>query len=219
MDSSLFLNDGTGRFTRIALPRLAQISPGFGIVLRDVDLDGRPDCYLVHNHFNPMEELGEMASGLGQLLLNTGEAETPFRAEGSAESGLEVPGDSKSLGAGDLDGDGRVDFVVGVNREVPSVFLNRSTPPAGREPLSIRLTGKKGNLLAVGARVEVRAEGLPLQVAEITGGGSYLTQADSVLTFSRAAGKSAAVTIRWPDGTIQSAEADPAQPALIIEQK
>jgi hypothetical protein len=219
MDSSLFLNDGTGRFTRIALPRLAQISPGFGIVLRDVDLDGRPDCYLVHNHFNPMEELGEMASGLGQLLLNTGEAETPFRAEGSAESGLEVPGDAKSLGAGDLDGDGRVDFVVGVNREVPSVFLNRSTPPAGREPLSIRLTGKKGNLLAVGARVEVRAEGLPLQVAEITGGGSYLTQADSVLTFSRAAGKSAAVTIRWPDGTIQSAEADPAQPALIFEQK
>jgi len=219
MDSSLFLNDGTGRFTRTALPRPAQISPGFGIVLRDVDLDGRPDCYVVHNHFNPMEEVGEMASGLSQLLLNTGEVESLFRAEGSAESGLEVPGDAKSLGAGDLDGDGLVDFVVGVNSGPPAVFLNRSALGADRHPLSLRLRGKKGNVLAVGARVEVRVGGVPLQTAEVSGGGSYLTQSDSLLHFAGMSGAPAAITIRWPDGGTDSLEADPSDRVLTVEQK
>jgi len=219
MDSSLFLNDGTGRFTRTALPRLAQISPGFGIVLRDVDLDGRPDCYLVQNHFTPTEEIGEMASGLSQLLLNTGDPESPFRVEGSALSGLEVPGDAKSLGAGDFNGDGLVDFLVGVNNGPAALFLNRSALAADRSPLSLRLVGKMGNALAVGARVEVRVEGLPLQAAEITGGGSYLTQSDSLLQFAAVSGKPASITIRWPDGAIESLEAPPADRNLTVEQK
>ena len=47
MDCSLLTNDGAGNFTMTALPHLAQISPGFGVVLRDVDLDGLTDCYIV----------------------------------------------------------------------------------------------------------------------------------------------------------------------------
>jgi hypothetical protein len=76
-----------------------------------------------------------------------------------------------------------------------------------------------GNALAVGARVEVRVEGLPLQTAEITGGGSYLTQSDSLLQFAAVSGKPASITIRWPDGAIESLEAPPADRNLTVEQK
>lgn len=219
MDSSVFLNDGTGRFIRTALPRITQVSPGFGILLRDLDLDGRPDCYVVQNHFTPTEEIGEMASGLSQLLINTGDPKAPFRPEGSRESGLEVPGDAKSLGASDLNRDGLVDFLVGVNNAPPALYINTSSPGAANQSVSIRLVGQQGNLQAVGARVTLRAEGLPSQVAEVVGGGSYLSQSDAVLVFARPAGKTAELSIRWPDGTEQNVPVTATDRNLVIEKK
>lgn len=219
MDSSIFLNDGAGRFTRTALPRLTQVSPGFGILLRDVDLDGRPDCYVVQNHYTPTEEIGEMASGLSQLLLNTGDPERLFEPEGAKESGLEVPGDAKSLGASDLNRDGLVDFLVGVNDAAPELFINTPNPAAVNEPLSVRLVGEPGNPMAVGARITVRAEGLPLQMAEVVGGGSYLSQSDATCLFARPAGKTAELSIRWPDGTEQTAKVAAGDHHFVIEKK
>ncbi len=201
MDSSVFLNDGDGTFTRQPLPRMAQISPGFGIVLRDVNLDGRPDCYLVHNHYTPTQEIGEMASGLGLLLLGTGDPAKPFEAEWSSHSGLEVPGDAKSLGAVDINRDGLTDFLVGVNNEDPAVFINQGKPAGDHAPLRVQLTGQPGNPQAAGARVTFRAEGLPDQTAEITVGGSYLTHSDTTLIFATPGGGAPGrLTVRWPDG-------------------
>lgn len=204
MDSSVFLNDGSGRFVREALPRLAQISPGFGIVLRDVDLDGRPDCLLVHNHFNPTEEIGEMAMGLGLFLRNTGGSDPLFEPEWPAESGFEVPGDGKSLGAADLDGDGRADFLAGVNDAPADLFLARGALPEGHRPLVLRFAGPPGNPLALGARAELAIEGFPKQVREIRGGGSYLSQSEAALFLARPADRGGSLTIRWPDGSTET---------------
>ena len=41
------------------------------------------------------------------------------------ESGLEVPGDAKSLGATDVNLDGKIDFLITVNNDDPQIFLNR----------------------------------------------------------------------------------------------
>ncbi|MCB1079094.1 MAG: VCBS repeat-containing protein, partial [Verrucomicrobiae bacterium] len=71
MDSSVLINDGTGHFTILPLPRLAQLSPGYGIVLRDLNLDGRTDCYLVQNILSVTDDVGEMASGVSLLLRGT----------------------------------------------------------------------------------------------------------------------------------------------------
>lgn len=200
-ETSVFLNDGTGRFTRKALPRLAQISPGFGIVLRDLDLDGRPDCVLAQNHFNPMEEIGEMASGLGLFLRNTGDPEALFAAEWPAQSGFEVPGDAKSLGAADLDGDGRPELLVGVNDAAPDLFLHGAPPSGTLAPLKVTLQGPARNPLAIGARATLKAEGRPSQVRELVGGGSYLAQSEAALFFARDATAEAILSIRWPDGS------------------
>ena len=49
LESGVLINDGEGRFTFYALPRIAQVSPGYGVVLTDVDGDGTADLYLVQN--------------------------------------------------------------------------------------------------------------------------------------------------------------------------
>ncbi len=214
-ETSVFLNDGTGRFTRKPLPRLAQISPGFGVVLRDLDLDGRPDCVLAQNHFNPMEEIGEMASGLGLFLRNTGDPEALFAAEWPAQSGFEVPGDSKSLGAADLDGDGRAEILVGVNAAPPEMFLNAAPPAGSLAPLKVTLKGPARNSLAIGARATLKAEGRPTQVREVVGGGSYLTQSEAALFFAREPASEAILSIRWPDGGEEEHRLPPSDVSLL----
>lgn len=209
MDSSVFLNDGGGRFTRHPLPRMAQISPGFGIALRDLDLDGRLDLVMVHNHFQPTDEIGEMAMGLGQVLLNTGgDGGDLFRAEPLSESGFAVAGDAKSLGASDVNRDGRPDFLAGVNDDRPELFLQRPADAEGgaNVPLAVRVAGPRGNPDGLGTRLVLRLEGLPPQVRELTGGGSYLTRSDPAVHFARIPGRHASLEIRWPDGRTTTRE-------------
>ena len=58
--SGVLINDGGGHFEFRPLPRIAQISPGFGVVLEDVNADGNPDIYLAQNFFSPQPETGHM---------------------------------------------------------------------------------------------------------------------------------------------------------------
>ena len=68
----LFLNDGNARFKFEPLPRIAQFSPGFGIVLTEVDGDGNTDLYFVQNFHGPQPETGHMNGGVSLLLLGAG---------------------------------------------------------------------------------------------------------------------------------------------------
>ncbi|MEM7698049.1 MAG: FG-GAP-like repeat-containing protein [Verrucomicrobiota bacterium] len=219
MDCSVLRNDG-GTFTIIPLPHLAQISPGFGIVLRDIDLDGLPDCYIVQNHFEITLEQGRLDGGLSTLLKGTGDAEEPFQYVWSRESGLEVPGDAKSLAAVDVNLDGWEDFVVGVNNDDPEIFLNDLADRSSNHPLRIRLGGLTGNPTAIGARVTFEAEGLPKQTAEITAGGSYLAQSASDLIFAapNESNQPIRVTIRWPDGKTSQTDVDPSSRFLALDR-
>ncbi len=222
LESSVFMNDGEGHFTVVKLPHLTQASPGFGVVLSDVDLDGKVDCYIVQNFFNPQVETGPFDSGLSLLLRGTGDPKKPFEAVWPAKSGLLVPGDAKSLAVVDLNRDGREDFVVGVNNADPQVFIN-AIPLKGVHPLRIQLIGAKGNPQALGARVTVRAPGMKPQMAEIYGGGSYLTQSSDDLIFSvpqtGKEKKDVLLEIRWPDGGITSTKCDSTAQSLSIKRK
>lgn len=204
MESSVLINRGGGKFDFKPLPRLAQVSPGFGVVLKDVDLDGFTDCYLVHNQFSLPEEIGIMGSGISQLLKGTGNSEEPFVPVWPKDSGLEVPGDAKSLSAVDLNRDGRLDFVVGVNDGSPEIFVNDTANLNETHPLRIRLNFGKGNPQAIGSRVVVEMEDFPTQTSEISAGGGFLSQSDSDVIFAvpNSAKKDLTVTVRWPDGKI-----------------
>jgi hypothetical protein len=204
-----------------ALPHLAQISPGFGVVLRDIDLDGLTDCYIVQNHFNITVEQGRLDGGLSTLLKGTGKAEEPFEVIWHHESGLVVPGDAKSLAAVDVNLDGWDDFVIGVNDEDPKIFINKLADRSPNHPLKIRLNGSKGNPTAIGSRITVNAEGLAPQMAEVNAGSGYLSQSSSDLIFAvpKENQKPVSVTVRWPDGKTSETTADPGAKFLSIDRK
>ncbi len=200
--SGVLLNDGNGRFSFRPLPRLAQIAPGFGVVITDADGDLHPDIFLTHNFFSPQPETGRMDGGLGLLL--SGRGDGTFDPVWPAESGLIVPVDAKSLTSTDLNRDGWLDVVIGCNDGPVRCFTR---VPEGTKPVTVRLQGPPGNPTGVGSRITVRFDNGSTQTAETTAGGGYLSQSSPVLAFGSGKRKPVSIHVRWPDGALSHEEA------------
>lgn len=198
LESVLFLNRGDATFEVRKLPRIAQVSPGFGVAMEDVDADGNLDLYLVHNFWTPQIETGRMDGGLSQLLLGDGTGR--FDPVPPRRSGLLVPGDAKALVSTDINRDGRVDFIVAGNASYLQVFENRVANSASSlidiRPLA---QGKP----VPGARIEVAFQSGRTAVRETYAGSGYLSQSSEKLIFGRPGGDPPlAIRIRWSDGTV-----------------
>ena len=213
LESGVLLNDGTGSFQFRPLPRIAQISPAFGVALTEIDGDGHPDVYLVQNFFAPQLETGRMDGGLSQVLLGRGDGDlAPLEPR---SSGLVVPGDAMSLAVTDLDGDRWPDFLVGVNDGPALSFQHRRR--SDNEIAEVRLEGAAGNPSAAGARVTLQLANGHHQTAEIYAGEGYLTQSSPVLRFGIPAGQSVKqIEVRWPDGLVSHHDPDPSQLSIRI---
>lgn len=215
LESGAWINQGDGRFVFEPLPRLAQIAPGFGIVLEDVDGDGNLDLYLAQNFFSPQVETGRMDGGVSLLLRNRGNGR--FEPIWPDRSGLVVPGDAMGLTGADLNGDGWIDFAVAQNDGAVKTFLNRGHE--AHRCLRVVLKGAIGNPTGVGARVRlVRADG-PDQVREVYAGGSYLSQSSSILRFGIGVTEpSGSIDVRWPDGQTSHHSLDGVGLTVVIDQ-
>jgi hypothetical protein len=197
LESAVLLNDGHGRFTHRPLPRLAQVAPGFGVVLVDFNGDGRLDLCLAQNFFSPQPETGRMDGGMGLLL--AGDGRGGFSPVPPGVSGLQAPGDAKGLGVGDLNGDGWPDLIIGINNEAAMAFINQGS--RSRRMVRLQLAGKTGNLTGIGARVQLTRTDGERVTAEVYAGGGYLSQSSPVLTFGLGeTSQVRLVRIRWPDG-------------------
>ncbi|MEC9046614.1 MAG: VCBS repeat-containing protein [Planctomycetota bacterium] len=86
--SGLLINDGAGRFTFTALPRLAQISPIHAMVQRG-DL-----LVCAQNDFTPEPETGRHDGGAGLVLRI---ADGQLRVTPPSEHGINAPGDHRGL--------------------------------------------------------------------------------------------------------------------------
>lgn len=194
----VLLNNGDATFEFEPLPSLAQIAPAFGVVSGDFNLDGNFDVYLVQNSFAPQAETGHMDGGISLLMLGDGTGD--LRAVWPDESGLIVPGDAKSLSMGDLNQDGRADFVVGRNNANAMVLQrsDASTVEVG-QAMAIRLRGLAGNTTGAGARITaIRADG-SRQSTEIHAGSGYLSQSIPVAFLADiAANPIIEVCVSWP---------------------
>lgn len=93
--SIILYQDAPGQFSIHYLPRLAQTAPVNGIVVHDVNGDGKPDLIVGGNLYQSEIETGRADAGTGRILLNQGNRE--WKALQVHESGLYIDGDVKSL--------------------------------------------------------------------------------------------------------------------------
>jgi hypothetical protein len=94
-ESCLFVNNGDGTFKINKLPEEAQFSPVRDIMVRDFDLDGKPDLLLAGNNYAVRPSYGRYDASYGWCLLgNTGQK---FNVLMPVESGLKITGDARKI--------------------------------------------------------------------------------------------------------------------------
>ncbi|MCH8006978.1 MAG: VCBS repeat-containing protein [Planctomycetes bacterium] len=211
LQSGVLINQGPqAGFAYRPLPRLAQASPGYGVVATDLDGDGYTDVYCVQNFFWREPETGHWDGGLS--LLMRGDGRGALEPVGPAASGLIVPGDATGLAVCDINDDGRPDLAVAQNNDRLLIFQNQGPG----DFLAVRLAGPPGNPTGVGARVTVIATDGSTQTAEVYAGSGYLSQSAPVLYFGRGGGPLREVRVRWPDGTETVHPLDPGTTRLTL---
>ena len=167
----------------------------------DVDLDVALDIVIANGYVYPEvdeQDLGTRYRQPNSVFLN--QRDGAFKRDGGPEVVL-AEGDfsRRGLAAGDVNNDGRVEFLIANLDATPSLMT--AGIEANGNWLSLKLEGTESNRSAVGARVTVTARDL-VQIREVRRGGSYQSQSDPRLHFGLGGGKTIdEVEIRWPGGT------------------
>ena len=205
LESGILLNvtkaGGAPQFQFRPLPRLAQISPVFGLAFAYADGDAYPELYLVQNFFGPQRETGRMNGGVSVLLKN--QAGQRFAAIWPDKSGLVVPGDATSLTVSDFNEDGLADFHVGLNDDAPVAFQATQWQTAFSSFICIQLRGRAGNPDATGATVTLTGADGKSRTQQVSSGGGYLSQSSPRLFFSTGrldSDKIESIQVVWPGG-------------------
>ncbi len=173
---------------------------GFGMAFLDFNNDGWLDLVTANGHVDdnrsdvPQRMPAQLFAGTmgGQRLRDvTDRAGAPFQ----------VPLLGRGLAAGDLDNDGRVDFLILAQNQPLSYFHNLTE---GGHWITLRLEGRgRSNRDAVGARVVVSAGGRR-HFGWRTGGGSYQSAADPRLHFGLGqAVRVDSLEVTWPSGKVE----------------
>ena len=114
-----------------------------------------------------------------------------------------VPGDGKGLATVDLDRDGWPDLVATRNNGHALCFRNNQK--TGGNSFGIELQGLKSNPRGIGSRIEIVLTNGKTQTAEVSAGGGYLSQSDTVCFFGFPDGNPPSkINVTWASGEISS---------------
>ena len=211
--STLYHNLGNDSFADISV-RAKIMKPTYPLVswgtsFFDMDNDGWLDVFIASGHVYPQVDSIPGGTEYRQpLVLFRNHRDGTFEDVSSTLTSLPLKS-RRGVAFGDINNDGNVDMVVLNVGEPPSLLLNRSDSPNHR--VLFKLAGSKSNKAAIGARITVKAGSL-VQIDEVRGGASYLSQNDLRLHFGLGSfEKMSEVIIRWPNGeteTLRNVAAD-----------
>ena len=118
LETSLFINNGDGTFTQKGLPKAAQFSPTYGLLVKDIDKDGNLDILMGGNLYGVKPEVGRYDANYGLLLKGNGDA--TFEPILSKESGFFMKGQVRDLAT--INVKGKELILVAKNNEAMQVF-------------------------------------------------------------------------------------------------
>jgi hypothetical protein len=95
MRTSVLINEGKGKFSLKPLPVEAQLSPNYGILIRDFDQDGHQDIILGGNLYGVKPEIGRFDSSYGLFL--KGDGKNNFKSVLTRQSGLKLEGEIRDF--------------------------------------------------------------------------------------------------------------------------
>jgi hypothetical protein len=170
----------------------------WGTKFFDMDNDGWLDLFVANGHVYPQADaLPGAASYRQPMLLFRNHRDGTF--DDVSQAFADMPPQSRRGAAfGDINNDGNIDIVVLNVGEPPSLLINHNESSNHR--VLFKLLGTKSNKAAIGARVTVKS-GTLVQMDEVRGGASYISQNDLRLHFGLGTSeKMSEVNIRWPNG-------------------
>ena len=197
-----FRNLGAGGFEEVSQPvgLATRTLPylGWATFFLDFDNDGNLDLFVANGHIFPQVE-PSLETYMQPDLLFRGNGNFGFQ-DVTGQVGLDQAPVRSSRGGAfcDFDNDGDLDVLVLAIDDAPTLLRNDGGNR--KNWLQFRLTGRRGNRSAIGARVKVVA-GSTTRTGRVRSGGSFLSQNDLRLHFGL--GEAAAadrVEIRWPRG-------------------
>lgn len=177
---------------------------GWGCAIRDFDLDGEDDVWVVNGHVDDnLKDMGRDAPYREPSLIWHNQRGR-FKLHGAAIGDyFAAPHAARALVVADFDNDGDWDGVVGHQDEVPSLLRNERLAAGsdGRTgSLVLELIGTRSNRDAIGATVTLKIGDRQLKQL-VRGGGSYLSAPDRRLIFAIPNKvQQVIVEIQWPGG-------------------